>query len=153
MFCFPNGGLNGSFLCFLNVCIYILVNRSKFEKKKNQRSLEYHPMTYIGKRKYTSWFGGLKLPYNHTTYDDNCSRGDKKFRDRIFPPLQQSEGFVLFKYLTHIGFVNLTLTCEAISLTRYVELVKRFFTLGENLSWISDFLGVRFDNFLKVRLY
>ena len=39
MFCFRNGGLNGSFLCFLNVCIYILVNRSKFEKKK-QRSLE-----------------------------------------------------------------------------------------------------------------
>ena len=128
---FSEGGLNGSFPCFLNVCIYILVNRSKFEKKK-QRSLEYHPMTYIGKRKYTSWFGGLKLPYNHTTYDDNCSRGDKKFRDRIFPPPQQSEGFVLFKYLTHIGFVNLTLTCEAISLTRYVELVKRFFTLGEN---------------------
>lgn len=106
-----------------------LYTREQIEiwKKKTKVS-----RTYVGKRKYTSWFGGLKLPYNHMTYDDNCSRGDKKFRDRIFPPPQQSEGFVLFKYLTHIGFVNLTLTCEAISLTRYVELVKRFFTLGEN---------------------
>ena len=69
-----------------------LYTREQIEiwKKKKQRSLEYHPMTYIGKRKYTSWFGGLKLPYNHTTYDDNCSRGDKKFRDRIFPPLSKA---------------------------------------------------------------